>query len=75
MVHFKTFNPAETPQLYRCLLVGRAGTVESIEEIAANSDEEALNLGRMMFLIRPQRAGFELWVGGRRLCSETRSHC
>ncbi len=72
MVHFKRSNSAETPRLYRCLLVGKAGAVESVEEISAQSDEEALKQGRML-LSGSRYAGFELWAGGRRLYSETRA--
>jgi hypothetical protein len=58
---------------YRCILLGRTGEVDAIEEIAESSNYGALEQARTMFRHRPQHTAFELWWGGTRIHCETRT--
>jgi hypothetical protein len=57
---------------YRLYLLGPTGRIEAVQRFAAESDKNAVALGRRYLTNDSWFGGFELWVDNRRVYLETR---
>ena len=52
---------------YRCYFLGKDYAIQAAEDFEAQGDEEALQRAERLFRDRRGSAGFELWMGTRRI--------
>lgn len=56
---------------YRCYFLNDGGSIRSFETFECATDQEAVELARLMFAQRPHFHGFEVWLRDRQVHVES----